>query len=1723
MDDRHLAFLARQPSAALQPRESFWGMPKRGLAFILANAIFWQPLLVQAEGIVVSGPGTSLGAAGNGVPIVNIAAPNDSGLSHNQFSDYNVGANGLILNNGVDRTHSTQLGGIILGNPNLHGNAANIILNEVNGSSPSQLRGYTEVAGQSAKVIVANPYGITCNGCGFINTPSVTLSTGKPVFDDGRLDRYQVDGGTVTIDGQGLNASNVDRFDMITRSAKINAQINARNLTVIAGRNDVNARTLHATARTDDGSAKPQLAIDSSALGGMYAGAIRLVGTEAGVGVKLDGRLAASGGDILLDANGHLSMAQATAGADFNVKAVSLDALGAVYAGTTLDMQVQGNITIRKNLVARDSIKLSSGAQLTNHGVIEAGVDSENSRNTAGDVQIKAQALINSDASIVASRKLTVNAQTLNNQGGTLSAKQIASIRADTLDNQNKGRVLSSGDLDLKADRLLNSKGLVSAKAAGSVTLSAGQDLALIASRVEAGSEAYLVAGGSLELKSAEEQDYSFYSKTKKSSSGKSFRLNETDTHTNVGSLVSSGGNSTLVAGDDMLLQGSAVNAEKGAVKLMAGSDIQILAVSDSSSARHESIKSKSSWGGLSSSKVKDKISETSTTAVGSMVSGDTVSVAAGQDVKVTGSGLVSTDDLVVQAGRDLSVDAAVNTFSRTEMHKKKNRDLTGVLTANNFGLDDITGNQHLSISSQMHNGSAQEMTLTGSTIGSSTGNVALVAGRELTVIASDVVRTQDMSLSGSNVTIAAATETAHQTTKDSSRSLAVGRVVGGMAVDTVNSIRNDIKASQEADGSRLKAVKGAQALLSAYNAVNNTNASAANVSEGKPANSGGSVIKIGTELASTNKKSSSEYNAETVKQSTLNSGGSLAIVATGTAPDTTGDIHVIGSSIKAADTLLMAENGITLESAQERKNWDNKSNNNKTSIGASFNIGEQFGFTLDLGAQVAKGMGKGHAVSQVNSTVDTGLLVLKSGQDTTLAGAQVRADAIKADIAGSLNMASRQDEASQKNKRTSAGMGASICVPPFCVGTPVSGSANIAGSKMNSNYQAVIDQTGLRAGQGGYDINVGKTTALQGAVIASYATADKNHLSTDRLFVSDIKSKSEITSQTGNLSYSGAMEGGGVDARSGAGGAMPVLLKDSDKSKTQSAISEGTITVRNPDGANDLVGLNRDTANANQHLDRPDEKAMQERIDVIQSSAQLSSSMINTVAKAKAYAATKLATEATTPEQKQAAAIALDDAKSWLVGGDERLMADIASGLIAAGLGGATGGTAVGVVANVSSSEIFKKIGDFATAQRDKSFDSAVKAAWDEGGAARILLHALAGAAIGLSSGSAQNGVLGAGASAALMPSIDQALAGSGMSKSERDAVASLIASGIGAAAGSGNDAGGAVVGGGTGFGVEAFNRQLHKQQEIPVLEKKAGELDNTLGKPGSSARWIDLLMIAAGGSVDAADEARLNSLVLQSQGNDPESRRLMEELDVAKGIIDQLAAQKIPLKWNDGSQIVANGDKVFAFNATEKQFNDSTLFSSSISHGQGTVYDQWRQYGQDKTSEHSKEIGQLSSAESNVRAAAQRLSDLASKGILTVSPELDAAMLLMPAGKGAKAVVETVLEKIAAGKASAVVGAKDVVSKINVNDLRLTKTVENHLRDLNKAGDRVRPYGDSRALMQEIMSAKPPLSDPRGVPGALRWDVQGEMNGSKGSYELVVDPKTNTVLHFLFKSASK
>jgi len=907
-----------------------------------------------------------------------------------------------------------------------------------------------------------------------------------------------------------------------------------------------------------------------------------------------------------------------------------------------------------------------------------------------------------------------------------------------------------------------------SVSAGGNAVLTAGKDLGLIASKVSAGDEAYLSAAANLTLQTATNDDYSFFSKVKKSSSGKKSQLDEVASSTNMASSVSSGKNTTLMAGQDLIVKGSEVAADKGAAKLVAGNDVQIIAVTDSHSARHESSKSKSSWGGLKSSKVQDKVAETQTTAVGSVISGNTVEVAGLRDVKVTGSGLVSTQDLTVQAGRDLVIDAAENTFSRTEMHKEKNRDLTGVLTANKLGIDDITGNQHLSISSQSHNGQSDQTTLTGSTVGSSEGNVSLTAGRNLAVVASDLVSTKNMSLTGSNVSIAAGMESASQSSTDKSASLAVGRVIAGSVVDSVNTIRSAVKSANNADDPKLKAVKLAQAALAAYNLAGMgsslSGSTDAYLNKQGSTSANGSLIKIGTEIANTHSKRTSEYESQTAKQSSLNVGQALAIDATGKAAGTVGDIHVIGSTLKAANTDLAAKHDIVLESAQNTADWANNSSNNRTAIGASFNIGQQNGFTLDLGAQIAKSLGTGGSVTQVNSTLDTGAMTLHSGNDTTLAGAQVRAKSIDALVEGNLNIASRQDSETEKNKQGSAGIGGSICIPPFCYGVPVVVSANLAAGNMKSNYKAVEDQSGLFAGSGGYGIYVGHNTTLQGAVIASDATADKNLLSTDRLIASDIKNKSEIKSTS--VSISGSASFGGGAASAGLGGMFGMSLSDSDSSKTRSAVSEGTIVVRNAEGTNDLVGLSRDTANANEKIDRPDKKAMEERMELIRSSVEL----VNGISDAIATAKMKAAQDSNSEEYKAARQQLLDKgnanptgdqiaqqvSQNYGVGSSFKKAAQAVSAVVQGVLGGNIGGALAGASAPYIAQEIKKVTQD------------------DD--VASVMAHAVLGAVVAKTSGnSALSGAAGAGLGEFIAKQLHPNKATSELTETEKQTISAL------------------------------------------------------------------------------------------------------------------------------------------------------------------------------------------------------------------------------------------------------------------------------------------------------------------------------------------------------------
>jgi filamentous hemagglutinin len=297
----------------------------------------WQPMVPAMAAALTPTGKTTTDKAGNGVPIVNIATPNGAGISHNQFTQYNVGKEGLILNNATNSLTQTQLGGLIQNNPNLQaGREAKGIINEVTGTSRSQLQGYTEVAGKAANVMVANPYGITCNGCGFINTPNVTLTTGKPQLDaNGNLLTLDVTKGAITIEGQGLDASKNDALSLIARATEVNAAIHARDLTVTAGANRVGA----------DGSIKPlagegaapTIAVDTGALGGMYANRIRLVSSDKGVGVNL-GNLNARQGDIQLDASGKLTVTNSLASGTITAKGAGVALNGSHQAGGAMSV-----------------------------------------------------------------------------------------------------------------------------------------------------------------------------------------------------------------------------------------------------------------------------------------------------------------------------------------------------------------------------------------------------------------------------------------------------------------------------------------------------------------------------------------------------------------------------------------------------------------------------------------------------------------------------------------------------------------------------------------------------------------------------------------------------------------------------------------------------------------------------------------------------------------------------------------------------------------------------------------------------------------------------------------------------------------------------------------------------------------------------------------------------------------------------------------------------------------------------------------------------------------------------------------------------------------------------------------------------------------------------------------------------------------------------------------
>ncbi|WP_230849260.1 hemagglutinin repeat-containing protein, partial [Ralstonia solanacearum] len=488
---------------------------RRASALTLTAAVALAAPGLNAQSLTpdrsVPGPHPVVGVAANGTPVVNINAPSAAGVSSNAFTHYNVGQAGVVLNNSGQNSQ-TQIAGWVQGNPFLGNNSARVILNQVTSGNPSTLAGPTEIAGNRANLIIANPAGITCSGCSFIQAPRVTLTTGTPSFDAlGNIAGLSVQQGQITVNGAGLDARGA-QLDLLSRAMAINGAVWAERLNAVAGANSVDYGSVTPTAIAGTGPA-PQVAIDVGQLGSMFGGgATRLIGTERGLGVNIGGNLAALTGRLDLSANGDVTITptgRVQSAADMAIAAPNVTNQGAI--STPGNVSISGGTTNTGSVVAGGNVAIA-GAQITNAGTIGAGVDANGGVTQAGSVVLNAAGTVRNGGSLLAGQGIGVNAGSIDTGNGSVNARGAVTLSAagdvssrgatvaansvviqtgGTLDNA-AGSLWSATGMQVGAQRVANQGGL----------LGAVDDVAVTAGSVDNGAGTIGSQTGSLNVKS---------------------------------------------------------------------------------------------------------------------------------------------------------------------------------------------------------------------------------------------------------------------------------------------------------------------------------------------------------------------------------------------------------------------------------------------------------------------------------------------------------------------------------------------------------------------------------------------------------------------------------------------------------------------------------------------------------------------------------------------------------------------------------------------------------------------------------------------------------------------------------------------------------------------------------------------------------------------------------------------------------------------------------------------------------------------------------------------------------------------------------------------------------------------------------------------------------------------------------------------------------------------
>ncbi|MCN6353657.1 hemagglutinin repeat-containing protein, partial [Escherichia coli] len=580
-------------------------------------------------------------------------------------------------------------------------------------------------------------------------------------------------------------------------------------------------------------------------------------------------------------------------------------------------------------------------------------------------------------------------------------------------------------------------------------------------------------------------------------------------------------------------------------------------------------------------------------------------------------------------------------------------------------------------------------------TIGSTAGNVSITAGKQAHISGSDVIANRDISITGDSVVVDPGHDRRTVDEKFEQKKSGLTVALSGTVGSAINNAVTSAQETKESSDSRLKALQATKTALSGVQAGQAATMASAT----------GDPNATGVSLSLTTQKSKSQQHSEsdTVSGSTLNAGNNLSVVATGkNRGDNRGDIVIAGSQLKAGgNTSLDAANDILLSGAANTQKTTGRNSSSGGGVGVSIGAGGNgAGISVFAGVNAAKGSEKGNGTEWTETTTDSGKTVtINSGRDTVLNGAQVNGNRIIADVGHDLLISSQQDTSKYDSKQTSVAAGGS-----FTFGS-MTGSGYIAASrdKMKSRFDSVAEQTGMFAGDGGFDITVGRHTQLDGAVIASTATPDKNHLDTGTLGFSDLHNEADYKVSHSGISLSGGgsfgdkfqgnMPGGMISAGGHSGHA---------EGTTQAAVADGTITIRDRDNQKqNLANLSRDPAHANDSIspifDKEKEQRRLQTVGLISDIGSQVADIARTQGELNALKAAKEATSETLPanateKQRQEYLAKLRDTQAY-----RNEMAKYGTGseiqrgiqAATAALQGLAGGNLAGALAGASAPEL--------------------------------------------------------------------------------------------------------------------------------------------------------------------------------------------------------------------------------------------------------------------------------------------------------------------------------------------------------------------------------------------------------------------------------------------------